>query len=83
MGRAVSVETSVRNDIEELGDLVGIEPSLAATAYCLAKAIDGGGGEDGRMLPALVRELRMILKQLTEGRTGGEDDDDSDLGSAG
>lgn len=76
MAAKASVEAAVRSDIDELGDLVGIEPSLAATAYRLAQAIDYGGGEDGRMLPALTKELRLTLKQLTDGRSEGEDDDD-------
>jgi hypothetical protein len=47
-------------------------------AYRLAKDIDGGGGEDGRLLPALNRELRATLAQLLEGRA--VDDDDDELG---
>lgn len=78
-----SVETAVRGDIADLGDLVGIEPTLAATAFQLAKAIDDGGGEDGRQLPALTKELRLTLKQLTDGRSeGGDDDDLGDLAAA-
>ena len=82
MAKAPTVESAVRSDIDELGDLTGIEPTLAATAYRLAKTIDDDE-TDGRTLPALVKELRLVLKQLTEGRSGGDDDDDSDLGSAG
>lgn len=81
MGRAENVEAAVRSDIEELGDLAGVEPSLAATAIKLAKAIDLGGGDDGRMLPALTRELRITMKTLADGRGDGEDDDDADLGT--
>lgn len=76
-----TVEKAVRSDIEELGDLAGVEPTLAATALKLAQAIDQGGGEDGRMLPALTRELRITMKALVDGRGGGEDDDDADLGT--
>lgn len=81
MAKAPTVVSSVQSDIDELGDLTGIEPTLAAAALRLAKEIDSDEA-DGRTLPALVKELRMILKQLTEGRSGGDDDDDSDLGSA-
>lgn len=81
MGRAENVEAAVRSDIEELGDLVGVEPSLAATAIKLAKAIDQGGGDDGRMLPALTRELRITMKTLADGRGDGDGDDDADLGT--
>ncbi|MEV3980789.1 hypothetical protein [Nonomuraea sp. NPDC049758] len=69
------VEKVVRDDVEELGDLVGIEPSLAEMAYRLAREIDAGGGEEGKLLPQLNRELRQTLAQLMEGR-GEEDDDD-------
>lgn len=82
MAKAPTVVSSVQSDIDELGDLTGIEPTLAAAALRLAKEIDSEEA-DGRTLPGLVKELRMILKQLTEGRSGGDDDDDSDLGSAG
>lgn len=82
MAKAPTVVSSVQGDIDELGDLTGIEPTLAAAALRLAKEIDSDEA-DGRTLPALVKELRLILKQLTEGRSGGDDDDDSDLGSAG
>lgn len=81
MAKAPTVVSSVQSDIDELGDLTGIEPTLAAAALRLAKEIDSDEA-DGRTLPGLVKELRMILKQLTEGRSGGDDDDDSDLGSA-
>ncbi|MDT0306860.1 hypothetical protein RM780_07770 [Streptomyces sp. DSM 44917] len=71
------VESAVREDIEQLGDLVGVEPSLSEMAYTLAREIDAGGGEDGRQLAQLTRELRQTLTQLLEGRA---DDDDDDLG---
>ncbi|WP_219512783.1 hypothetical protein [Nonomuraea ceibae] len=81
------VEKVVRDDVEELGDLVGVEPSLAQMAYRLAQVIDGLPDErcaecgtpvpatDARTLPQLNRELRQTLAQLVEGR-GEEDDDD-------
>lgn len=85
------VEKAVRSDVEELGDLVGVEPSLSEMAYRLAREIDGatarceacgepvdGGGDDGRQLAALNRELRATLAQLLEGRA--TDDDDDGLG---
>lgn len=76
--RRDTVEAAVKSDIEDLGDLVGVEPSLAAAAIKLAQAIDG---DDGRMLPALTRELRITMKALADGRDD-EDDDDADLGTA-
>jgi predicted RNA-binding Zn ribbon-like protein len=72
------VEEAVRGDVEQLGDLVGVEPSLSEMAYRLAQEIDAGGGEDGKQLPQLNRELRQTLAQLLEGRA--TDDDDDDLG---
>lgn len=39
------VEKAVRDDIEQLGDLVGVEPSLSEMAYRLAREIDGLPGQ--------------------------------------
>ncbi|NUL03590.1 hypothetical protein HRW07_10150 [Streptomyces lunaelactis] len=79
---AGAVERAVRDDVEAMGDLVGVEPSLSEMAYRLAREIDGGGGEDGKLLPQLNRELRQTLAQLLEGRASDDDDDDlGDLGS--
>ncbi|MFD6531573.1 hypothetical protein [Streptomyces sp. NPDC060184] len=75
------VERAVRSDVEQLGDLVRIEPSLSEMAYTLAREIDAGGGEDGKLLPQLNRELRQTLAQLLEGRATDDDDDLGDLGS--
>lgn len=75
------VERTVRDDVEQLGDLVGVEPSLSEMAYALAREIDAGGGEDGKQLPSLNRELRQTLAQLLEGRAADDDDDLGDLGS--
>ena len=77
--RAGGIQAAVRDDVEAMGDLEGVEPSLAATAYRLAQAIDDGGGEDGRLMPALAKELRSTLKELADGRrddTGGDELDD-------
>lgn len=74
------VESAVRDDISELGDLVGLEPSLAATAYRLASAVDDDG-EDGRQLPALAKELRATLKALMDGRVEDDDDEFGDMAS--
>jgi hypothetical protein len=76
------IETAVREDIEAIGGLLGVEPTLAEMAYRLAQDIDGGGGEDGRLLPALNKELRATLKQLLDGRPAEDEDDDlADLAS--
>jgi hypothetical protein len=89
------VEKAVRDDVEQLGDLVGVEPSLSEMAYRLAREIDGAGGtscetcgepvpaqDDTRTLPQLNRELRQTLAQLLEGRAADDDDDLGDLASA-
>lgn len=75
------IESAVRDDVEALGDLTGVEPSLTAMAVQLAAEMDAGGGEEGRLLPALNRELRATLKQIIEGR--GVEDDDDGLGDLG
>jgi hypothetical protein len=76
------VETAVRGDVEQLGDLVGVEPSLSEMAFTLAREIDAAGGEGGRQqLPQLNRELRQTLAQLLEGRAVDDDDDLGDLAS--
>ena len=69
------VEKAVRDDIEQLGDLVGVEPSLSEMAYRLSKEIDDGG-DDGKLLPQLNRELRATLAQLMDARAPEGDDDD-------
>jgi transcriptional regulator with XRE-family HTH domain len=91
------VATALAEDIEALGDLVGMEPTLAATAVRLARQIDGQRPvpcdecgapvhipADPRILPQLTRELRATVATLLEGRTVDDDDDDGlgDLGSA-
>lgn len=69
------VEAAVQNDVEALGDLVGVEQSLVEMAYAMARGIDEGGGEDGRLLPSLNRELRATLAALVAGRMVEEEDD--------
>ncbi|MFE7791307.1 hypothetical protein [Streptomyces sp. NPDC057460] len=75
------VEEAVRSDIEQLGDLVGVEPSLSEMAFTLAREIDAGGGDESKLLPQLNRELRQTLAQLLEGRATDDDDDLGDLAS--
>ncbi|MDX5564140.1 hypothetical protein PYK79_13390 [Streptomyces sp. ID05-04B] len=70
------MEKTVREDIEALGALVGVEPTLAEMAFRLARDIDAGGGDDGRLMPQLNKELRATLKQLVDGRPADDDDDD-------
>ena len=86
------VEQAVRSDIEQLGDLVGVVPSLTELAYTLAGRIDRAASaecetcgepvaQEDRLLPQLTRELRQTLAQLLEGRAADDDDDLGDLGS--
>lgn len=74
--RRGAVEQRVRADVAELGDLDGVDPTLAELAYRLAAEIDGASGEDRRMLPALSRELRAVLARLDEVKRDGDDDED-------
>ncbi|MGW4852212.1 helix-turn-helix domain-containing protein [Streptomyces sp. NPDC004288] len=89
-----AVSAALAEDLEVLGDLTGMEPTLAATAVRLAELVDGGrpvpcdecghlvhGLVDARTLPQLTRELRATVAALLEGRT--VDDDDDDLGDLG
>ena len=90
-----AVGAALADDIEQLGDLTGMEPTLAATAVRLAEQIDGQrpvpcnecgalvrGLVDPRALPQLTRELRATVAALVEGRAVDDDDDDGldDLG---
>ena len=78
-GSPGALEKRVRADVAALEDLAELEPSLAETAYVLAAAIDAGGGEGGKQLPALTRELRACLEQIAAGRRGrAEPDEDVD-----
>lgn len=89
------VSAALADDIEHLGDLTGMEPTLAATAARLARQIDGHAPvecdecgtpvpvpADPRLLPQLARELRATVAALLEGRATDDDDDDGldDLG---
>lgn len=86
------VEQAVRTDVEQLGDLVGVEPSLTELAFTLAARIDAARtsqcdtcgeevAQEDRLLPQLTRELRQTLAQILEGRAPDDDDDLGDLGS--
>ncbi|MFF3127219.1 helix-turn-helix domain-containing protein [Streptomyces sp. NPDC057908] len=89
------VEGALTEDIETLGDLSGMEPTLAEVAYRLARQMDGQRPvscdecgcavdvpSDPRLLPQLAKELRATVAALVEGRAV-DDDDDDDLGDLG
>lgn len=89
------VELALTDDIENLGDLIGMEPTHAAVAHRLARQMDGhhpvpcdecGASvyvpNDAKILPNLARELRATVAALVEGRAV-DDDDDDDLGDLG
>ncbi|MGA5472535.1 helix-turn-helix domain-containing protein [Streptomyces arboris] len=89
------VELALADDIENLGDLIGMEPTHAAVAHRLARQMDGhhpvpceecGASvyvpNDAKILPNLARELRATVAALVEGRAV-DDDDDDDLGDLG
>lgn len=79
------IETAVRDDIEALGDLVDMAPTLAKLAVTLAHQIDQCGGETAGAIPSLSRELRAAVSDL-RGLTdddGAGDDDLGDLSAPG
>lgn len=89
------VGQALADDIENLGDLVGMEPTHAAVAHRLARQMDGhhpvpceecGASvyvpNDAKILPNLARELRATVAALVEGRAV-DDDNDDDLGDLG
>lgn len=63
------VQTAVRLDVGAMGELRGVQPSLAETAFALAAQLDAGAG---MATAAVARELRATLAEMTKGRT---DDD--------
>lgn len=77
------VEESVRDDLEALGELAeldGMAPALAQIAFRLAREMDYGGGEGGKTIHSLAKELRATLGELRSLSPGGPLDDDDDLG---
>ena len=77
------MQTTVRADIKQLGDLAPLEQTLADTALRLAAGIDSIGPESETAaadLPRLTRELRATVAQILDGRRrAGSDDDEDDL----
>jgi len=69
------VEAQVADDIEALGDLDGMAPTLAELALKLAREIDRTA-ENPRALPALARELREVVGALAPAAADDDDDDD-------
>lgn len=79
--RAGGMEDVTRADLGRLGELSPLETTLVEAAYRLAAAIDAG--EEPRVLPALTKELRATVQELSAGRRRAEkpseDDDFGDL----
>ena len=74
------MEKVAREDLGRLGDLSPLETTLVEAAYRLAAAIDAG--EEPRVLPALTKELRATVQELSAGRRrdpAPPEDDFSDL----
>ncbi|MDX3101739.1 hypothetical protein [Nonomuraea angiospora] len=67
------VETAVRGDVDALDVSGAMARSLAASAFNLARKLDG---DAGMATAAVARELRETLKALAE---AAGDDDGSDL----
>lgn len=93
-GESGPVLAALAEDVAALGDLVGMEPTLAEVAYRLARQMDGLRPvpcddcgtpvhipADPRILPQLAKELRATVAALLEGRA--PDDDDDGLGDLG
>jgi transcriptional regulator with XRE-family HTH domain len=72
------LERTIRGDVEQLGELTGVQRSLAQTAFVLAAAIDAGGGDQLGKLPQLAKELRATLEHLAAGSPGEHDPDDDE-----
>lgn len=68
-----AVERQVRADLERLGDLPGIAPSLAELAYRLAGSLDSSDKLEGRELAPVAAQLRATLEAIAE--AVGDDDD--------
>ena len=77
--RTGAVLAQARQDIEELGALADVEPTLAQLVYALASAVDAGTDK----LPALAKELRETLKVLIGARAVEPPDEEDDLDDAG
>jgi transcriptional regulator with XRE-family HTH domain len=75
---AGGMERATRQDLEGLGELSTLELTLVEAAYRLAEAIDAA--EDARALPALTKELRACVEQLSAGRRRQEKPDEDDFG---
>lgn len=77
--RGGAVLAQARLDIEDLGDLADVEPTLAQLIYALASAVDAGGDK----LPSLAKELRETLKLLIGARAVEPPAEEDDLDDAG
>jgi len=75
-----SVEAAVSADVERLGELDGVQGSLVATSRLLARRLDEGGGEDGKQVPQLAKELRATLELLAGGADSDSDEGDDEFG---
>ncbi len=71
-------ETVVRADLEKLGTLATLEPTLVETAIRLAREIDRARGDAVVQLPRLTRELRATVEQIAAGRRVTADPDEDE-----
>lgn len=74
------LESQVRKDIDELGVLPGVCPSLAELAYRLAQSLDSSTKLEGRELAPVAAQLRATLEAIAE--QVGDDDDPNIAGLA-
>lgn len=69
------VERAARRAVKSLGDLTGVQATLAEAVYKIARALDERDGRPDMATAACLRELRTTLEALE--RRG-----DSDIGDA-
>lgn len=60
------IERTVREDIERLGELTGVAPSMAELAYRLAQSLDSSTKLEGRELAPVAAQLRATLEAIAE-----------------
>lgn len=64
------LEAKTRAAVEELGDLDGVQATLAELAFALAERMDRGA--KGMAAAAIAREIRETLRAMTEAADDGD-----------
>jgi transcriptional regulator with XRE-family HTH domain len=71
-------ESVTRADLDKLGSLAVLEPTLVETAIRLAREIDRARGDAVVQLPRLTKELRATIEQIAAGRRVTADPDEDE-----